>query len=186
MADIEKAIKNWDRRKSIEEKNQEQKFETRIREEKQGEMRQELQKSSRIRGEDNNKDPKCKLPKLVIPQLNGTHINYFKFWNQLKTQTDKSEWSSVTKLPYLKEMVTPKVRLLIDGLTCNTEGYERTNNILSSKFGKASDVANAHIQSILSLSVIVGTNPVRINDDHCLITWYNEESEADKCSNYYR
>ena len=79
MEDIEKAIKNWDRRKSIEEKNQEQKFETRIREEKKGEMRQELQKSSRIRGEDNNKDPKCKLPKLVIPQLNGTHINYFKF-----------------------------------------------------------------------------------------------------------
>ena len=67
-------------------------------------------------------------------------------------------------------MVTPKVRLLIDGLTCNTEGYERTNNILLSKFGKASDVANAHVQSILSLSVIVGTNPVRINDDRCLIT----------------
>ena len=148
-------------------------------------MRQELQKSSRIRGEDNNKDPKCKLPKLVIPQLNGTHINYFKFWNQFKTQTDKSELSSVTKLPYLKEMMTPKVRLLIDGLPCNTEGYERTSNILSSKFGKACDVANAHIQNILSLSVIVGTNPVRIND-HCLITWYNEESEGDQCSNYYR
>ena len=45
MADIEKVIKNWDRRKSIEEKKQEkQRFERRIREEKQTEeMRQELQ-----------------------------------------------------------------------------------------------------------------------------------------------
>ena len=45
MADIEKVIKNWDRRKSIEEKKQEkQRFERRIREEKQTEeMRQEFQ-----------------------------------------------------------------------------------------------------------------------------------------------
>ena len=57
-----------------------------------------LQKSSRIGGEDNNKDPKYKLPKLVIPQFNGTHINYFRFWNQFKIQTDKSELSSVMKL----------------------------------------------------------------------------------------
>ena len=85
-------------------------------------MRQELQKSSRIRGEDNNKDSKCRLPKLVISQLNGTHIDYFKFWDQFETQIDKSELSSVTKLSYLKEMVIPKVRLLIDGLPWNTEG----------------------------------------------------------------
>ena len=36
MPDIEEATKNWERRKSIEEKNQEeQRFERRIREEKQ-------------------------------------------------------------------------------------------------------------------------------------------------------
>ena len=95
MADMEEAIKNWDRRKSVKEKNQEeQRFERRIREGKQlEEMRQELQKSSRIRGKDNNKDSKCKLPKLVISQFNGTHIDYFRFWNQLETQIDKSERS---------------------------------------------------------------------------------------------
>ena len=70
MADIEETTKNWERRKSMEEKNQEkQRFERRIQEKKQiDEMRQELQKSSRIRGEDNNKDLKCKLSKLVISQ----------------------------------------------------------------------------------------------------------------------
>ena len=46
MAVIQEATKNWERRKSIKEKNQEeQRFERRIREEKQIEgMRQELQK----------------------------------------------------------------------------------------------------------------------------------------------
>ena len=97
-------------------------------------------------------------------QLNGTHIDYFKFWDQFETQIDKSKLSSVTKLSYLKEMVIPKVRLLIDGLTWNTEGYERAKKILSSKFGKPSELANAHIQNILSLPVIAGTNPVRINE----------------------
>ena len=165
VANIEEAaIKNWERRKSIEEKNQEeQRFERRIRGEKQIEMRQELQKSSRIRGEDNNKDAKCKLPKLVISQFNSIHIDYFRFWNQFGKQIEKSELTSVTKLSYLKEMVIPKVRRLIDGLPRNTEGYERTN-IFSSKFGKARELANAHIQNILSLPVIAGTNPVRINE----------------------
>ena len=54
MADIKEAIKNWERRKSIEEKNKNKKIQKlgrRIREGKQiEEMRQELQKSSRIRG----------------------------------------------------------------------------------------------------------------------------------------
>ena len=41
-----------------------------------------------------------------------------------------------------------------------TERYERAKNILSSKFGKPSELANAHIENILSLPVIAGTNPV--------------------------
>ena len=149
IADIEEAIKIWETRKSIEMKNQEeQRFERRIGEEQRiEEVRQELQKSSRIRGED-NKDPKSKFPKLVTSQFNGTHIDYFRFWNQFETQIDKSELSSVTKLSYPKELVIPKVRLLIDGLPWNTEGYERAKNILPSKSGKPSELANAHIQNI--------------------------------------
>ena len=87
-------------------------------------MRHQLQKSSRIGGEDNNNDPKYKLPKLVISQFNGAHINYFSFRNQFKIQIDKSELSSVMKLSCLKEMIIPKVPLLIEGLLWNTEGNE--------------------------------------------------------------
>ena len=95
-----------------------EKLERRIREGKLiEEVRQELQKSSRIRGEDNNKDPKCTLPKLVVSLFNGTHIDYVRFWNQFETRKDKSELSLVTKLSCLKEMVIPQVWLLIDGFT---------------------------------------------------------------------
>ena len=61
-------------------------------------------------------------------------------------------------------MVIRKVRLLIEVLPWNVEVFERVKNILSSKFGKPSELANAHIQNILSLPVTAGTNPVRINE----------------------
>ena len=61
-------------------------------------------------------------------------------------------------------MLKPKVRALIDGLPFTTEGYERAKNILKSKYGKDSEVANAHIQSIISLPTITGSNPYKINE----------------------
>ena len=57
-------------------------------------------------------------------------------------------------------MVIPKVRRLIEGLPWSTERYERAKNTLSSKFRKTSEPANSHIQNILSLPVITGTNKV--------------------------
>ena len=57
-------------------------------------------------------------------------------------------------------MVIPKVRRLIEGLPWSTERYERAKNALSSKFRKTSEPANSHIQNILSLPVITGTNKV--------------------------
>ena len=44
------------------------------------------------------------------------------------------------------------------------KGMNGKKNILSSKFGKPSEFANAHIQNILSLPVTAGTNPVLINE----------------------
>ena len=128
------------RRTKIREKNSRRK--------QMEEMRQELQNSSRIMGEDSNKDLKWKIPKLVISWFNGTHIDYFRFWNQFEAQIYKSELSSVMMLSYLKEMIIPKVRLLIDGLPRNTEVHERAKIILSLKFGKPSELANAHVQNI--------------------------------------
>ena len=38
----------------------------------------------------------------------------------------------------------------------------KANNILKTKYGRPSEVANAHVQSIMGLPVITGTNPAII------------------------
>ena len=56
-------------------------------------------------------------------------------------------------------MLNPNVRLSIDSLPFLSERYERAKNILKSKYGKISDVSNVHVQEIMGLPVVNGTNP---------------------------
>ena len=58
--------------------------------------------------------------------------------------------------------MNPKVRVLIDGLPFNNEGYERVKNILVTKFGKQNEVVNAHIQSAVNLPTIQNYQPEKI------------------------
>ena len=145
-------------------KEEENKFARRIDEERKiEEMHQKLQKSIKV-SEDQTKEEKVKLPKLVISPFTGTHIDFFRFWNQFETQIDKSDLHCVTKLSYLNKMLVPKVQLLIKGLPYTSEGYERAKTILKSTYGKPSELANAHIQNILKLPVSLGSNPVKIHE----------------------
>ena len=64
----------------------------------------------------------------------------------------------------MKELLVPRVSAVIDGLPFNSEGYKRVKNILMTKCGKPSEVANAHILCIMGLPVITRTNPTRINE----------------------
>ena len=58
-----------------------------------------------------------------------------------------------------------KVRATIDRLPFNSEGYEKAKNILKTKYRRPSKVANANIQSIMSLPIIpTSTNPVKITE----------------------
>ena len=51
----------------------------------------------------------------------------------------------VTKFSYIKELLEPNVRTLIDGLPFSTEGYERAKTILKSDYGKKSEIVNAYV-----------------------------------------
>ena len=44
-----------------------------------------------------------------------------------------SEVKSCLKFSYLKELVSPKVRVIIEGFPFTSEGYTRVKNILISK-----------------------------------------------------
>ena len=72
---------------------------------------------------------KRELSKLVITKFDGIHFNWFRFWNQFKSQVDKCDLPRVEKCYYLKELVILKVRLLIDSLPFTSEGYTREQKV---------------------------------------------------------
>ena len=112
------------------------------------------------------KESGAKLPKLTITNFQGTHLDWLRFWSQFETEIDKATITQVAKFSYLKELLVPKVRSAVDGLPYNTEGYERAKAILTAKNGKPSEVANAHIQSIIALPTVQGSQPARVHDSN--------------------
>ena len=132
---------------------------------------------------------KMKLPKLVITKFDGTHFDWLRFSNQFESQIDKCDLPQVSKFSYLKELVIPKVRLLIDSMPFTSEGYTRAKNILLTKYRKSSEVANAHFQNIMSLPQINNGNPKKIHDfseKYCASIRYNGKDKRNKwvCESY--
>ena len=78
------------------------------------------------------------LPKLIIMKFEGAHIDWFRFWNQYESEIDRSELHPVSKFNYLKEILAPKVRLLIYTLPFTSEGCSRAIAIVKATFGKPS------------------------------------------------
>ena len=103
-------------------------------------------------------DVKVKLPKLVISKFQGNHLDWLRFWGQFETEIEKTQLSDVAKFSYLKELLSPTAKMCIEGLPFTSEGYERTKAILKSKYGKPSEVANAHMQAIIALPPITHVN----------------------------
>ena len=62
--------------------------------------------------------------------------------------------SGVSKIFYLRELILPNIKIIIDEFPFTSEGYTRAKNILICKYGKFSEVCNIHIQAITSLSYI--------------------------------
>ena len=110
-----------------------------------------------------------------------------RFWGQFDVEIDRSNLTLVTKFSYLKEFVDPKVRILIDGLPFTSEGHNRAKSILCAKYGSPSEVVNAHIQEIMQLPIINGTNRQKINE-FCenLITHVNTLDTINKLSEHQK
>ena len=107
---------------------------------------------------------KVKLLKLEITNFQGTHLDWQHFWGQFEAEIDKADITQVAQFSYLKELLEKKVWMSVDGLPFSSEGYERAKNILKTKYGKPSEVANAHIQSLMSLQTVHGTQPWKIHE----------------------
>ena len=77
-----------------------------------------------------------RLPKLEIPIFQGTYLDWTRFWSLFASQIDKTDVTSEAKFAYLKELVIPKVRAMIEKLPCSSEGYEKAKEFLFQKYGE--------------------------------------------------
>ena len=148
---------------------QEERFRRRMEEEvKIEEMKMEMKKNGFQISKDEivKSDEKLtvKLPKLKIPKFEGTALDWIRFWNQFETEIGQVQIIPVSTFFYLKELLVPEVKLLIVGLPFTSEGYARAQLILTSRYGKPSEVAAAHIHCTTSLPVISNCYPNRIQE----------------------
>ena len=139
------------------------------------ERRSELQKDV-----DQDRKPRevssSKRPKLDVKQFNGNISEWLSFWNTFEAEVDKAtDIPTITKFSYLKSWLEPNVRADIDGLPFNTEGYQRAKNILKSEYGNTSEIINTHVNNIMGLPTITGTNPVKVNEFYKTLL-YNVQS----------
>ena len=164
IVSVKKEEEEESRRKVEELSNQEYEKEMRV-ERMRLQMRREFHSRE---GEQQvikeSSEMRAKLPKLTISKFNGTNIDWLRFWNQFHAEIEKSNISQVTKFSYLKELLIPKVRISIDGLPFSPEGYERAKNILKTRYGKDSEIVNAHVQQVMNLPTITGNSPAKIHE----------------------
>lgn len=111
-----------------------------------------------------NYETTAKLPRLIISTFNGTPTDWVRFWSEFEAEIDHAKIPNISKFSYLKELLDPQIRGVIDGLPFTVEGYERAKNILKQKYGKTSVIVNAHVTKILFLPVIQGSNPNKIHE----------------------
>ena len=112
----------------------------------------------------NEKRVNVKLPKLIITKFDGISLDGLCFWNQFESKIDKGDVGPVSEFSYLKGILIPRVRLLVESLHFTPERYSRAKSVFLGQFGKSTEIAAAHIQCINSLLVIRNSHVNRIHD----------------------
>ena len=81
-----------------------------------------------------------------------------------ESQIDKTDVTSEAKFAYLRELLIPIVRAMIEKLPCSLEGYEKAKEFLFQKYGEENEVINAHVTQILSLPHIHDSSKAKIHE----------------------
>ena len=113
IEEIENRIITLKREKEADDAEQEERrIQRRLEEERRIlEIQMEVKKKEEGEKEEKKKEysllndckfSKTKLPKLVITKFDGTHFDWFRFWNQFKSQIDKLDLPQVSKFLTLR------------------------------------------------------------------------------------
>ena len=105
----------------------------------------------------------AKLPKIQIARFYGSPLDWPRFWGQFIETVDKRSIAAVYKFTYLCGFLSPKVKMVIEGLPFTPEGYNRATSILEERYGKNSEVIKAYVKLIMNLPAI---NEINIEKIH--------------------
>ena len=106
----------------------------------------------------------AKLPNSITTLLKGTPAAWVRLENMFSTQVDNKSINTEEKFGYLLEMVNPNVRAKIANLKPGEIGYKVAWERLQSEYGYSKVVVNAHVEEILNLPVVKGSNYLKIQE----------------------
>ncbi|XP_065654634.1 uncharacterized protein LOC136081261 [Hydra vulgaris] len=125
------------------------------------EQKQEITKSMHSA---HTNDCKAKLSRLQISKFDGTILDWVRFWEQFSTEIDSTSYPPVTKLSYLRELLSNTPKKEISGLPFNANGYEKAKIILNQKYGINSEIIRQHGRDIMDLPYIKNTDADQIHN----------------------
>ena len=103
-----------------------------------------------LRSESSTPD-KVRLPKLQLPKFSGDVLKWPQFWDSFSVTVDASEMSDVTKLTYLRSLLTGEASRCVEGMALCAENYGATCQILKDRFGRREQIVFGHIQALLQV-----------------------------------
>eukprot|EP00794_Sanderia_malayensis_P002861 gene2861-3307_t len=115
-----------------------------------------------------------KLPELRVTQFKGTTADWVRFENMFKSQVLNKSFSDEIKFGYLLEMVNNKVREKIGNLKPGKAGLEIAWDRLQKEYGQTQTVINTHIEEIVNLPAIRGSNFTKIQEFYESLTKNND------------
>jgi hypothetical protein len=145
------------RRREIREREREMQWEEKFN----AELRMTEKK---IEMETQAKASLAKFPRLKITPFKGAAADWVRFENMFLTQVDSRPISEEEKFGYLLESVVPKLRDRISNLKPSSVGYKTAWDRLKKEYGQTRAVISAHLDEIINLPTIRGTNHEKIQE----------------------
>jgi hypothetical protein len=106
----------------------------------------------------------AKLPRLKITPFKGAAADWVRFENMFLTQVDSRPISEEEKFGYLLESVVPRLRDRISNLKPSSVGYKTAWDRLKKEYGQTRALISAHLDEIINLPTIRGTNHEKIQE----------------------
>ncbi|XP_054717258.1 uncharacterized protein LOC129226652 [Uloborus diversus] len=120
------------------------------------------------------------LPKLQIDKYYGERDKYLNFWSQFENAVHKNpSLTDVDRFSYLKSLLGGSAANAVSGFALTAENYKIAIEILQSRFGRHSDLVQAHLNNLLNIQGVKNSRDLyalRALYDKCIVEIRSLES----------